>query len=49
MSRNAVMIGTVVSEKRSKIIKRCIQERLSDYKYTVIEVPVGDIEVNIVE
>jgi len=49
ISRNAVMLGTVVSEKRSKIIKRCIQERLSNCRYTIIEVPVEDIEVNFIE
>ena len=49
ISRNAVMVGTVVSEKRSKIIKKYIQERLGDCRYTIIEVPVENIEVNIVE
>jgi len=49
ISRNAVMIGTVVSEKRGEIIKRYIKEKLSNCRYTIIEVPVENIEVNIVE
>ena len=49
LARNAVMVGTVVSERRAKIIRRCIQERLSNCRYTIIEVPVEDIEVNFIE
>ena len=49
ISRNAVMLGTVVSEKKGEIIKRCIQERLSNCRYTIIEVPVENIEVNFIE
>ena len=43
------MVGTVVSERRAKIIRRCIQERLLNSRYTIIEVPVEDIEVNFIE
>ena len=49
LARNAVMVGTVVSERRAKIIRRCIQERLLNSRYTIIEVPVEDIEVNFIE
>jgi nitrogen regulatory protein PII-like uncharacterized protein len=46
MSRNAVMIGTIVDEKNLNLIKKCIYERLSNERYTIAEVPIDGLKVN---
>ena len=49
ISRNAVMIGTVVSEKKLTLIKKYIRERLGYDRHTIVEVPINSVEVNIVD
>ena len=49
ISRNAVMIGTVVNEKKSPLIKKYIRERLGQGRHTIVEVPINSVEVNIVD
>ncbi|WP_423792722.1 MJ1244 family protein [Methanocaldococcus indicus] len=48
LAKNAVVIGTVVSEEKFLKIKKYINEKLSNEKYTIIAVPVVDIKVNVV-
>ncbi len=49
VAKNAVMIGTVISENKVEIIRKYIDERLSNERYTIIEVPVDGLVVNFVE
>jgi len=49
MSKNAVMIGTVVSEKKLTIIKKYLWDRLDYNKYTILEIPINSVEVNVVD
>ncbi|MBW9220985.1 hypothetical protein KKP91_02095 [Methanothermococcus sp. SCGC AD-155-M21] len=49
ISRNAVMIGTIVSEKKLTLIKKYIRERLGHDRHTILEVPINSVEVNIVD
>ncbi len=46
IARNAVMIGTIVNDKHVGDIKKCIEERLSNERYTITEVPIGGLKVN---
>ena len=46
IARNAVMIGTIVEDRYVDAIKKCIDERLSNERYTITEIPIGGLKVN---
>ncbi|ACV24211.1 MJ1244 family protein [Methanocaldococcus fervens] len=46
LAQNAVLIGTVVNESNLIEIERIIDEKLADCKYTIIEIPIEGIIVN---
>ncbi|ENN96092.1 hypothetical protein J422_04463 [Methanocaldococcus villosus KIN24-T80] len=48
LAKNAILIGTVIDEKKAIHIEKAIKERLKDCKYTIIQIPVLKIEVNYV-
>ncbi|WP_456471911.1 MJ1244 family protein [Methanocaldococcus sp.] len=49
LSQNAVMIGTVVDDKKILEIEKIIDEKLNNCKYTIIEIPLEGIIVNMVK
>ncbi len=46
LAKNAVVIGTVVNDKKYLKIKKYIDEKLKNERYTIISIPIIDVIVN---
>ncbi|EHP88282.1 MJ1244 family protein [Methanotorris formicicus] len=49
LSENAILIGTVVDYKNVETLEKVIHNRLANDKYTIIEIPIEGIKVNMPE
>jgi nitrogen regulatory protein PII-like uncharacterized protein len=46
LSENAILIGTVIDYKNVETLEKVIHDRLANDKYTIIEIPIEGIIVN---
>ncbi|AEF96038.1 MJ1244 family protein [Methanotorris igneus] len=46
LSENAILIGTVLNTESVETLEKVIHDRLANDKYTIIEIPIEDIKVN---